>query len=39
MKRKRDRLDPIAGASAQVLHHFTQADQVNQLVRANEADL
>ena len=38
MQRQRDSLDPIAGASAQVLHHFTQADQVNQLVRANEAD-
>ena len=28
----------IREASPQALHHFTQADQVDQLVRANEAD-
>ena len=28
----------IREASPQSLHHFTQADQVNQLVRAGEAD-
>ena len=28
----------IREASPQALHHFTQADQVNQLVRASEAD-
>ena len=28
----------IRDASPQALHHFTQADQVNQLVRASEAD-
>ena len=28
----------IRDASPQALHHFTQADQVNQLVSANEAD-
>ena len=28
----------IRNASPQSLHHFTQADQVNQLVRASEAD-
>ena len=28
----------IRGASPQALHHFTQADQVNQLVGASEAD-
>ena len=27
-----------AARSLQVLHHFTQADQVNQLVRASEAE-
>ena len=29
----------IRDASPQALHHFTQADQVNQLVEASEADL
>ena len=28
----------VRGASPQARHHFTQADQVNQLVSANEAD-
>ena len=28
----------IRDASPQALHHFTQADQVNQLVKASEAD-
>ena len=28
----------IRDASPQALHHFTQADQVNQLVSASEAD-
>ena len=28
----------IREASPQALHHFTQADQVNQLVGASEAD-
>ena len=28
----------IRDASPQARHHFTQADQVNQLVRASEAD-
>ena len=28
----------IRDASPQALHHFTQADQVNQLVGASEAD-
>ena len=28
----------IREASPQALHHFTQADQVNQLVSANETD-
>ena len=28
----------IREASSQALHHFTQADQVNQLVSASEAD-
>ena len=28
----------IRGASPQALHHCTQADQVNQLVEASEAD-
>ena len=28
----------IRDASPQALHHFTQADQVNQLVEAREAD-
>ena len=28
----------IRDASPQALHHFTQADQVNQLVLAREAD-
>ena len=28
----------IREASPQALHHFTQADQVNQLVTASEAD-
>ena len=42
MQRKRQGLDePVTKAlqaSPQALHHFTQADQVNQLVRASEAD-
>ena len=48
MERQRGELVPISGlagpvkairkASPQALHHFTQADQVNQLVRASEAD-
>ena len=39
MQRKRDGLVPvqkIRGASPQALHHFTQADQVDQLVGASE---
>ena len=28
----------LRGASPQALHHFTRADQVNQLVNASEAD-
>ena len=28
----------IRNASPQARHHFTQADQVNQLIRAGEAD-
>ena len=42
MQRKHDELVPvqkIRDASPQALHHFTQADQVNQLVAASEADL
>ena len=31
-------MEAIREASPQALHHFTQADQVNQLVSANEAD-
>ena len=39
MQRKRDELVPaIREASAQARHHFTLADQVNQLVSASEAD-
>ena len=41
MQRKHDELVPvqkIRDASPQALHHFTQADQVNQLVAASEAD-
>ena len=44
MQRKRDSLVPIAEALAdlpgpvQARHHFTQADQVHQLVSASEAD-
>ena len=39
MQRKRDWLVPIGKAtSPQARHHFTQADQVNQLVNASEAD-
>ena len=41
MQRKRDGLVPvqkIRDASPQALHYFTQADQVNQLVGASEAD-
>ena len=41
MQRKRDGLVPmqkIRDASPQSRHHFTQADQVNQLVGASEAD-
>ena len=29
---------PIRDATPQALHHFTRFDQVNQLVRASEAD-
>ena len=41
MQRKRDGLVPvqkIRDASPQALHHFTQADQVDQLVGASEAN-
>ena len=41
MQRKRDGLVPVQkihDASPQARHHFTQADQVNQLVSASEAD-
>ena len=41
MQRKRDGLvsgQKIRDASPQALHHFTQADQVSQLVEASEAD-
>ena len=41
MQRKQDGLVPvqkIRDASPQALHRFTQADQVNQLVSASEAD-
>ena len=41
MQRKQDGLMPvqkIRDASPQALHHFTQADQVNLLVSASEAD-
>ena len=41
MQRKQDGLVPvqkIRDASPQALHYFTQADQVNQLVGASEAD-
>ncbi len=47
MQRKRGKLVPISGLdgpvkarqpSPQARHHFTQADQVNQLVGASEAD-
>ena len=38
MQRQRDELVPVAEASPQARHHFTQADQVNQLVSASEAD-
>ena len=31
-------VQPIRDASPQALHHFTQADQVNLLVSASEAD-
>ena len=31
-------LKPLRATSPQALHHFTQADQVNQLVSASEAD-
>ena len=31
-------MESIREASPQALHHFTQADQVNQLVRAREAN-
>ena len=31
-------VEAIRNASPQALHHFTQADQVNQLVQASEAD-
>ena len=31
-------VEAIRDASPQALHHFTQADQVNQLVSASEAD-
>ena len=31
-------VEAIRDASPQALHHFTQADQVNQLVQASEAD-
>ena len=33
-----DPVKTIHDASPQARHHFTQADQVNQLVSANEAD-
>ena len=38
MQLNRDGLVPIRDASPQARHHFTQADQVNQLVGASEAD-
>ena len=38
MQRKRGELIPIGDASPQAVYHFTQADQVNQLVGASEAD-
>ena len=38
MALKRGELVPIRDASPQARHHFTQADQVNQLVGASEAD-
>ena len=48
MQRKRGKLVPVSGldgpvkalrdSSPQAQHHFTQADQVNQLVGASEAD-
>ena len=38
MRSKRGELVPIRDASPQARHHFTQADQVNQLVGASEAD-
>ena len=39
MERKRDGLVPIGKAiSPQARHHFTQADQINQLVWASEVD-
>ncbi len=47
MQRERGKLVPISGLdgpvkarqpSPQARHHFTQADQVNQLVGASEAD-
>ena len=38
MQRKQDGVIPIHDTSPQERHHFTQADQVNQLVEASEAD-
>ena len=38
MQRKQDGVIPIHDTSPQARHHFTQADQVNQLVEASEAD-
>ena len=38
MQRKQDGVIPIHDTSPQARHHFTQADQVNQLVSASEAD-
>ena len=38
MQLNRDGLVPIGEPSPQARHHFTQADQVNQLVGASEAD-
>ena len=38
MQLNRDGLVPIGEASPQARHHFTLADQVNQLVSASEAD-
>ena len=38
MQSKRGELVPIRDASPQARHHFTRADQVNQLVGASEAD-